>query len=45
MLILKEQLGKSAEHWKQIRKNADLSPGFSLLLRFFNRVGEKQQTC
>ena len=32
MLILKEDLGKSAEHWKNIRKNKDLSPGLSLLL-------------
>ena len=43
MLILKEQLGKSAEHWKTVRKNADLSPGLSLESGFvsFNRVGEK----
>jgi hypothetical protein len=32
MLILKEELGKSAEHWKIVKKNKDLSPGLSLLL-------------
>ena len=46
MLILKEKLGKSAEHWKTVRKNADLSPGLSLLLSldlFLLIVSGKQQ--
>ena len=32
MRIFKEKLGKSDEHWKKVRKNADLSLGLSLLL-------------
>ena len=46
MQILKEKLGKSAEHWKTVRKNADLSPGLSLLLSldlFLLIVSGKQQ--